>query len=186
MVGILGDQHMREQTRSRQSAIDRPRWCGCLHDAVASIAAQLRTHMPDDLEAGPHVLQHLGDVFAELAEPATAVGASVVLWHVRMNFAREMLGQWAAKGLGWHGTFCRSGPQLFDGAGNLQVFKLELKLFDLAEHLLALRAEEHPLELLDQQHQAFDLAGSRRESRGVPVGNGARDAFWSLLQKQTA
>src|ERR1700722_307865 len=68
------------------------------------------------------------------------------------------------------GTLCRrNNLQLFDGAGNLQVFELELKLLDLAEDLLALRAEQHPLQLLDQQHEAFDLAGSRRESRGVPL-----------------
>src|ERR1019366_7100779 len=67
-------------------------------------------------------------------------------------------------------ALCRSNSlQLFDGAGNLQVFELELKLLDLAEHLLTLRAEQHPLQLLDQQHQAFDLAGSRVECRRIAL-----------------
>jgi hypothetical protein len=38
-----------------------------------------------------------------------------------------------------------------------------------AEHLLALRAEEHPLQLLDQQRQAFDLARSRVQRCGVAL-----------------
>ena len=146
MVGILRDQHMREQTWTCESTIDGPRWRGRLHDAVAGIATQLRTHVADDLEAGPHVLQHLGHVFAQLAQSAPAVGTSLVAWYVRVDLTRKMLGQRAAEGLGWSRTFCRSGGlQLLDGAGNLQVFELELKLLDLADHLLALRAEEHPL-----------------------------------------
>lgn len=60
---------MREKTRSRETAIDRPRQCRCLHDAVARIAAQLRTNMTKHLEAGANVLQHLGHIFAELAQP---------------------------------------------------------------------------------------------------------------------
>jgi hypothetical protein len=58
---------------------------------------------------------------------------------------------------------------LLDGTGGLQVFKLELKLLDLAEDLFALRSEEHALQLLDQERQSLDLAGSRVERRGVPL-----------------
>jgi len=117
--------------------------------------------MADDLEAGPHVLQHLGHIFPQLAQPSTAVGAPLMAGQVRVDFARKMLGQGAAEGLRRSRTLCGSNRlRLLDGTGGLQVFKLELKLFDLAEDLFALRSEEHPLQLLDQQHQAFDLAGS--------------------------
>ena len=78
MVGILRDQHMSQQSWPCQPTIDRPRWCGCLHDAITGIATRLRKHMADDLDAGPHVLQHLSGVFAEFAEPAAAVGTSIV------------------------------------------------------------------------------------------------------------
>ena len=92
MIGILRDQHMSEQPGPCKSAIDRPRGCWCLHDAVAGLAAQLRTHMANNLEAGPHVLQHLGGICAQLAHVATAIGAGIVLRHVRVDFTRKMLG----------------------------------------------------------------------------------------------
>jgi hypothetical protein len=44
---------------------------------------------------------------------------------------------------------------------------LQFQLLDLTEDLLALRSEEHALELLDQQHQAFDLGRPRAQSRRV-------------------
>src|SRR5258706_10140918 len=57
MIGILRYQYVGEQTRSREAAVDGARRRRSLHDAIAGIAAQLRPHMADDLEAGPHVLQ---------------------------------------------------------------------------------------------------------------------------------
>jgi hypothetical protein len=45
----------------------------------------------------------------------------------------------------------------------VQLFQLQLKLLDLAEDLLAPGAEEHPLQLLHQKHEPFDLAGARAE-----------------------
>ena len=170
MIGILRYQYMCEQTRSREPTIDRPRWCRCLHDPVAGIAAQLGPHMTENLEAGPYVLQYLSHVFAQVAQTAAAVGAGLMGWPMRMDFAWKMLGQGAAEGLRGRWTLCgRNRLRLLDGTGGLQVFKLELELFDLAEDLFALRSEEHPLQLLDQQHQAVDLTGSRAERRGVPL-----------------
>ena len=48
-------------------------------------------------------------------------------------------------------------------SGDLQFFQLQLQLFDLPQHLLALRSEEHTLQLLYQQLQAFDLGSPRVE-----------------------
>jgi hypothetical protein len=62
---------------------------------------------------------------------------------VRVDFALKMLGQGAAEGLRRCGTLCgRNRLRFLDGTGGLQVFKLELKLLDLAEDLFALRFEE--------------------------------------------
>jgi hypothetical protein len=170
MIGILRYQNMGEQTRSREAAVDGSRRRRSLHDAIAGIAAQLRTHMADDLEAGPHVLQHLGHIFPQLAQPATTVRAGSVVRHVRVDFARKMLRQGTAEGLRGSRMLCgRNRLRLLDGAGGLQVFQLQLKLFDLAEDLFALRSKKHPLQLLDQQQQAFDLTCSRGERRGVPL-----------------
>jgi hypothetical protein len=63
--------------------------------------------MADDLEAGPHVLQHLGHIFPQFAQPPPAVGARLMAGQVRVDLARKMLGQRAPEGLGWDATFCR-------------------------------------------------------------------------------
>ena len=70
-----------------------------------------------------------------------------------------MLRQGAATRLRRCGPLCGSFRlSLFHSAGNLQVFQLKLQLLDLAEHLLALPAEQHLVQLRNQQHQPFDLA----------------------------
>ncbi len=121
--------------------------------------------MAQHLEAGANVLQHLGHIFAQLTEPAAAVGAGVMIRHVGVNFARKMLGQGTATRLRRCGPLCGSCRlSLFDSTGSLQVFELELQLLDLAQHLLALPAEQHLVQLRDQQHQPFDLAHSRTQA----------------------
>jgi hypothetical protein len=46
---------------------------------------------------------------------------------------------------------------------------LQFQLLDLTEHLFTLPTEEHALELLNQQHQAFDLGRTRAQSRRVAL-----------------
>ena len=79
MIRVLRHQHVRQQTRSRQPARDRPARRRCLHDALARRAAQLRPHMPDHLEARRHVLQHLGNIFAQRTQRAAAIGTDLLL-----------------------------------------------------------------------------------------------------------
>src|SRR6266702_6474191 len=74
-----------------------------------------------------------------------------------------------ARGGGCRALCGRNRLCLLDGTGGLQIFKLELKLFDLAEDLLALGPEEHALELLNQQRQALDLTRSRGKRFGVSL-----------------
>ena len=155
---------MREQTRAGKATFDGTRRSRRLHDPVAAIAAQLRPHMADDLEAGPDAFQHLGHILTELAQLAAAVGAAVVIGHMGMDSARKMLREWAAERLRGCGTLCLgSVPDLFDGTSRLQRFQLQLQLLDLAQHLLALGSEKHPLQLLDQHHQALDLGCARAQ-----------------------
>ncbi len=93
VIGILRHQHMRQQPRSGQATIDRAARRRLLHDAVAAAAAQLRPHLADHLEVRRHVLEHLGDVFAELPQRAAAIGAGFLLRRDGSDFARQVLGQ---------------------------------------------------------------------------------------------
>ncbi len=128
VVGVLRHQHMRQQPGSGKPSVDGPRRCRRMHDPVAGIAAQLRAHMAKHLEARPNILQHLGNIFAQLAEPAAAVGTRIVPRHVRVNLTRKMLGQGPAAWLRRCGSLCRSCRlHLFDSACSLQVFKLKLQ-----------------------------------------------------------
>ena len=54
--------------------------------------------MAQDLEAGPHILQHLGNIFAQFTQSTATVRASLMGWHMRVDLARKMLGQRAAEG----------------------------------------------------------------------------------------
>ncbi len=117
--------------------------------------------MAKNLEAGSHILQHLGHVFTKLTESAAAVGAGFMARHMGVYFAWQMLRKGATERPRRRGLLCHSsGLRLFDCVGRLQFFQLQLKLIDLAEYLLALCAEDHPPQLLDQQHQTLDLAGA--------------------------
>ena len=48
--------------------------------------------MTKNLEAGANVLQHLGHIFAEFAQPAPAIGTRFMTRHMGMDLARKMLG----------------------------------------------------------------------------------------------
>ena len=52
-------------------------------------------------------------------------------------------------------------------ASRLQFFKLQFQLSDLANEFFALRSEEHPLQLIEQQLEACNLAGTKVQGRGV-------------------
>ena len=69
MIRILRDQHVRQQSWPGYTAFDRSTRSRRLHDVVTLRAAQLRSHMANHDEARGHVLQHLADVFAQLAQP---------------------------------------------------------------------------------------------------------------------
>ena len=59
------------------------------------------------------------------------------------------------------------GGYFFFATRRLQLFELKLQLRDLPYELLALRSEEHPLELVEQQLEMSDLARTRAEAREV-------------------
>lgn len=124
--------------------------------------------MANDLERSPYVLQHLGRVFAKCSELAAAIRAGVMARQMGVDLPRKMLRQWSAEGLRGNRpagpSACRT---LFGCTRCLQVFKLELQLLYLPDHLLALGPEEQPLQLLHQKLQPLDLTCTRTQGRGI-------------------
>ena len=79
MIAELRNQHVGQQPGSGKAALDRTRWRRRFHHAVATVAGELRPHVANDLEAVGDVLQLLGDIFAELAQLAAAIGTAVTV-----------------------------------------------------------------------------------------------------------
>jgi hypothetical protein len=75
VVGVFGDQHVREQPRSGKATLDRPRRRCHLYDALALRAGELRAHVLGHAEARRHVFENLGHVLADLAHRRPTVGA---------------------------------------------------------------------------------------------------------------
>ena len=107
--------------------------------------------LTDHLEGGSHVLEHLGGIFTQIAQLTATAGAGRVVWQVSVDFAWKMFRKGTAVGLGRSRTlFDRDGLRFFARLRSLKFFQLQFQLFDLTKHLLALLAEQHMLQLLDQ------------------------------------
>jgi hypothetical protein len=89
--------------------------------------------MTNDLEAIGDVLQLLGDIFAELAQVAAAVGTAVALKSVSDNLAWQMFGKRPASGsrLRFRSRHysLRGGFHL--GPRGLQLFQVKFELLKL-------------------------------------------------------
>ena len=106
MVGILRNQHMRQQTRARQAARNRPARCRSLHDPFAASGGSASGAHGGSPEACRHVLQHLRNIFAELDVTLRRSRASRMFRHMGLGLPWQMLGQWTAgrftiRAVGW-------------------------------------------------------------------------------------
>jgi len=148
VIAILRNQNMSKQPGSCIGSRDRPGRRRCFDHRLTAATAELRPHMANDLEALGHILEHFGDIFAELSQRASTTGAA----HIRsmlLDLPRQMFRQGATARL--LRLFLR---QLMERQGRghffftarcLQFFELKLQLRDLSDELLALRSEQHPL-----------------------------------------
>ena len=93
VIAIFRDQHMRQQPRPRNAALDGTARRFGLHDPFAARAGQLRSHLPDHFESRRHVLQNFRNVFAQRFQRAAAVRTSFLLWRIFPHLARQVLGQ---------------------------------------------------------------------------------------------
>lgn len=100
MIGILGDQHLRDQRFGGDAAFDDPCRGRGLHDRVLARAAAIAGTTGDqDAEGGGHDIEALGDILADLVERAAAAGAGLILDVDDLLDPFEMGGQRTAVGL---------------------------------------------------------------------------------------
>ena len=174
VIAVLGHQHLRQQPRAGQAALNRPAGRVGLEDALAAHARQLGTHVADDLEAGRHVLELLGHVFVERTQLAAAFTAlarprSQAVGVMHPGLARQVHGQLAIVAarlarrtrLQRHHRCERRNCCL--GADQRE---LSGELFTGGAELLARAAQQLRLELVHQQPQLRDF--------GVALGHHAQ------------
>ena len=141
MIGILRHQHVRQQCRRGQAAVNGQAGSRGLHDTVAAAAGQLRTHVADDAEHCRHVIEHFGDILAQPVQRAAAfrTGAGCGMFH---RLARQIFGKRPARRLApsyihWFGRggllrLCRRGlGDLF-----LEIAQDQFQLLDRGAQLL--------------------------------------------------
>ena len=137
MLAVFRGQHQGEQVRTRTATGDRVRGGRRLADRLAAAAGDLLPHVQDRLPAARHTFEGLGDVLAQLADGAAALGAGAGR-RVEDPLARQVLRQGPA---GRFADATRSrhlvggrrrdlGHGLCFGGGRLELAQLQLELGD--------------------------------------------------------
>jgi hypothetical protein len=172
VVSVLRDENMRQQTWSRQSALNGARWCRRLHNPLAARAAQLGTHLADHLELGRHILQHLGNIFPEQPQRAPATRTDTLGRFIPIGLP----GQVDRKGtprrfrpykkVRFLSTGCRLSLSRCCCLRpfRLEIFQTKLQLLDLPGDLLRAAAELHAPQLGQQQLEVLDLGFPRQQT----------------------
>jgi hypothetical protein len=120
------------------------------------------------LEVAGHVIQNLGDVFAELGHPLAAVGAftgAVVSRLMHDILARQMIRQrlalWLAaladRSLGFGGVDLSFGFRASFGLAGFEFLKPQFELLDLTADAFRRAAKLHAAQLGDLQFEFLDL-----------------------------
>jgi hypothetical protein len=172
MIGILADQHLREQRLGGHPAIDRPlRRRSLDHGTLAGPAAVARPadHLHPVLRRDD--VEHLRPVFADDVQHPAAARAGLVLnvdhdldpRQVRRQSAAVASGRWAVgRRLGRGSGRLLGGSDCSDGL--LEILEPELQL--IAIELLRAATELAALQLLDQRMELLDLGILRRQGGG--------------------
>lgn len=169
MIGVLGDQHLRDQRLGGNAALDDPRRCGRLHDcALASATAVARPAGDQDAEGGRHHVEALGNILADLVECAAAAGAgpdTLDFFDIDNLFdplevGRQRTTVGLARPLGK--SPARLVPRMLSlGQGRLDFLQGKLELIGI--ELLGAAAEPVALEGLNDRLQAIDFCPEDHE-----------------------
>lgn len=178
VVGVLGYQHMGEQSGTWSPALDRQGRHRRLHDRLAQPADDLGSDMPDDLEQGD-ALQHLGLVLAEPAQLSAAslaataeIATGDARWPVDDVLAWQVIGQGTTNRMLPGVRSCRYDRALQDRSRRRALFDIlerQLQLVDGGIELLRRLPELHPAQLRQLRLQLLDheqMGGALRPCRG--------------------
>ena len=92
MVGVFGDQHMRQQAGAGTAALDRAGWQGGLCEGFAAGTGHARADDPVHDEPAGHILQLFGHILAQAAQRPAAMGTVIVASGQLDLLARDMIG----------------------------------------------------------------------------------------------
>ena len=170
MIGVLGDQHLRDQRLDRNATLDDPRRCrGLHHCTLTSTTAIARPAGDQDAKAGRHHIKTFGNVLTDLMERPAAAWASLVLDIDNLLDPLEMRRQRATVGLAWSVgpglAGCRVACRTSLAKRRLDIFKANLQLIRVK--LLGTCTEPVAHEGIDNRLQPLDL--------GVCVALGRRN-----------
>ena len=76
MIAILRHQHLGQQTRTGQPALDRQGWCRSLQHCLTAAARQSGPDMPDHPETTGNVIEDLGMILADDMQPSVTARAA--------------------------------------------------------------------------------------------------------------
>ena len=176
MIIELRDQDMGKQVRPGHAAAGRTRRRGRLHDRLAAPARLLQARRLDQLELCCDKIEKRGDIFSEQAQRTSAGGAAFArvehdpLARRRVANPRLAPPSWCRCRCDFARTRFRLRRRMGHGDRQFEIFKRELKLFDLAldllgasSKLLLLQPCDADLQRLNERFQGFLGGGKPRD-----------------------
>ena len=175
MVGVLLDQHHRQQAWPGKPTGDRVERRGRLRDRLTRPAAELLPYMLGHEPLPRHHIERLGDVLADLGELGAAAARARGRRRVDDAPARQMIGKVPPRRLAPReaanlNARCLGAGLVLSGSRR-ELLELQLQLIDKPLAALGARAEHRPLHLGDHQLQVLDhrlgagQLGARLEQR---------------------
>lgn len=156
VIGVLGDQHLRQQRRRRQPTGDRPLGGRRLDDRLAGAAGVLGPADADHAKLRRDPVQHRSNALADGMDGAAAVRAATVRDVDQHVFARQVVGKRLALRLRLGGRLEHPRTATFRVRQvRLDVLQGERQLVGI--QALGAAAELRPLQLLDDRLEPVDL-----------------------------
>src|SRR5512147_790471 len=167
MVRIFGDQHVRQQPRTRPAALDRQRRHRGLVHALACAAGEAGADVADHLEPRRLIVENFRDVLTDDVQLAAARRTAAASRFMPALLPRQMTGQWPPAtflpGIGCWRRRCEAGLRLQCGDLFLDRLQAQRQLIGMA--LLRGAAEALPFQRREEQPQLLDLPADSKKYR---------------------